>query len=61
MERKSYVSQPAEIHTALELRAVHGPSALDVSCECIRALLRKSDADAVLSWLEIRNALLRLL
>jgi hypothetical protein len=43
--------------TALDMIAVHGREALSVACECIRAVLRAAEADAVASWLAILEAI----
>jgi hypothetical protein len=43
--------------TALDLIAVHGAEAVAVARECVRALLRAAEADAVATWLAILAAL----
>lgn len=51
------MTRPASEHTAFDLISVHGRDALRVAEECVRVLLRRSDADGVYTWLTVVDAL----
>jgi hypothetical protein len=51
------MTRAASEHTACELISVHGRDALRVAEECVRTLLRASDADGVYTWLTVVDAI----
>ena len=54
---RAAVTYEATDQTALDMIAVHGRDAVDVAMECVRALLRRTEPDAVSSWLGIVEAI----